>query len=789
VGNTGGIGEFYADVLQLSFLRSLPMMLNVQVDYAGKIQVAAGKNCRLLYPHQTKAMQALDRFGKTPSAGLLVLPTGGGKTLTAVHWLLRNYIDQGKKVLWVAHRHELLNQALETLKSSAYRELLPQREDFRYRIISGNDKHDRPINIKPADDIIIASKDSLNSGIEHLIHNWVQHTDDILVVIDEAHHATAKTYRKLIDRIKVNLEQRNQLGGFQMLGLTATPFRTDDGEQGLLKQVFPDDIVFTEHLRNLISCGILSEPVFEALATKQNFKRELTPRDIKKIENFDQLPPHIAKKIAESNIRNNQIVSQYLKNREQYCPVLLFAIDVDHAIALNGLFQAKGVKSDYVVSSIVDAHTGARTSIKDNPEKIQRFRNGELEVLINVEILTEGTDLPNVQTVFLTRPTTSTILMTQMIGRGLRGQKAGGTEKAYVVSFIDDWEDKINWVNPEQLHLREGVEFDDDNRRSSQTVTRLIAIDKIEEFARMMDESIDTRTLEQVEFLQRIPVGIYRFSILEATGEDETAEPRTGYYQVLLYSDTAEAYDCLIHDFELLLRPLNIGDRETLTEQELAYLLQVVKQDYFPNASQLMGYRDEDVQNLLRFYAQKQAKPDFLAFPDRQKCNLAAFAQDIYDQSLGGKAKAEYIDAHWENPTAFWQVIFANDRLSFRKNLEIEIQKLEGFYGEVPAPPIVIPDDVPLEKFSLEQIRQYHPDQYQRIKDQLFQQATDNHGFITCALSGFKGTTRRLFQIDHRLPMSEGGLTRLDNLQVLSKQAHREKTTDENRQRLLLSLD
>jgi ATP-dependent helicase IRC3 len=223
------------------------MMLEktVEVNCSGTIQVAAGDCPRSLYEHQNKAMQALDQSRQAGLAGLLVLPTGGGKTLTAVHWLLRHYVDQGKKVLWIAHRHELLNQALETVKSSAYRNLLPQSEDFRYRIISGHGKHDRPCNIERSDDIIIASKDSLNSGLPDLLSKWVEHTDEILVVIDEAHHATAKTYRKLITAIRSNLVDRGHAAGFQLLGLTATPFRTDASEQGLLKEVFPGDIIFS----------------------------------------------------------------------------------------------------------------------------------------------------------------------------------------------------------------------------------------------------------------------------------------------------------------------------------------------------------------------------------------------------------------------------------------------------------------------------------------------------------------------------------------------------------------
>ncbi|OWY67707.1 hypothetical protein B7486_30080 [cyanobacterium TDX16] len=88
---------------------------------------------------------------------------------------------------------------------------------------------------------------------------------------------------------------------------------------------------------------------------------------------------------------------------------------------LNSLLKKRGINSDFVAAKITDVNTDSTISVKENSEKIKRFRAGELEVLINVEMLTEGTDLPNVQTVFLTRPTTSTILMTQMIGRALRG--------------------------------------------------------------------------------------------------------------------------------------------------------------------------------------------------------------------------------------------------------------------------------------------------------------------------------------------------------------------------------
>ena len=83
-----------------------------------------------------------------------------------------------------------------------------------------------------------------------------------------------------------------------------------------------------------------------------------------------------------------------------------------------------------------------------NKTLVWMFHKKKLDVLINVNILTEGTDLPQTQTVFLARPTVSRVLMTQMVGRALRGVSAGGTKEAYIVSFIDDWEDKIAFEAP-----------------------------------------------------------------------------------------------------------------------------------------------------------------------------------------------------------------------------------------------------------------------------------------------------------------------------------------------------
>ena len=596
---------------------------------------------------------------------------------------------------------------------------------------------------------------------------------------DEAHHATAKTYRKLINNIKQNFEDRGKVNNFRMLGLTATPFRTDEGEQGLLKKVFPDDIIFSENLRTLITRGILAEPIFENLKTELDFYRELTKSDIKKIEDCDNLPQDVARRIAMSKLRNRRIVDHYVENQEKYKPLLVFAIDIQHAIELNALFQLRGIKSDFVASGYQDTNTGATVSTRENSEKIRQFRRGEIEVLINVEMLTEGTDLPNVQTVFLTRPTNSTILMTQMIGRALRGQKAGGTEKAYVVSFIDNWEDKIKWVNPEKLTDIEGREFIDRDIKTMKGVARLISIGKIEEFARIMDDSIDTTSLEKLDFLKRIPVGIYRFSILEPS--EESGEPKSKPYDVLLYNDTEEAYDSFVNDLATVFNNIDIGDREILTNEEINYLLQITKDIYFPNPF-LLGYQDQDVKNILRFYAQKQIKPEFIAVSERRNCNLLNVAKYIDENNLGPRKKSEYLDSLWNDDKSFWQVLFGYEYRYFQRQVDIEIEKLLGVYPDLTIiPPIIIPDILTLESFSLFELKEIDPAEYIKIRDTIFAKATDKGtGLICCAMSDFKSSRRLDFQIDHIKPMSQGGLTTLDNLQILSRKAHTEKTRLEN---------
>jgi ATP-dependent helicase IRC3 len=165
---------------------------------AGKVTVVRGKSATKLKLHQAHALKALNKKiqGRQNFGGLLVMPTGSGKTFTAAYWLLKNVINNNVKLLWIAHRHQLLDQALETFINNAYSDIIPDRTSFQYRIVSGLPDHDKPVNVEARDDLVVASKDSFQkSQFDYLLKNWIDGQDEIFLVVDEAHHATAKTYR------------------------------------------------------------------------------------------------------------------------------------------------------------------------------------------------------------------------------------------------------------------------------------------------------------------------------------------------------------------------------------------------------------------------------------------------------------------------------------------------------------------------------------------------------------------------------------------------------------------
>lgn len=745
----------------------------IEVKSNGKIIAKKGTNPRSPYNHQKDAMAKLSLIDKEESfSTLVVLPTGGGKTYTASTWLLKNAIDKKKKILWIAHRQMLLNQAAESFQRFAYAEAMPHISEFTYRIVSGSSNHDRSIDISPRDNILILSKDSIGRNLS-VLDNWLKGENEVYCVIDEAHHATAKTYRKIIKYVEMRVPN------MKLLGLTATPFRTAKEEEGLLSKIFKDGvdesgnvvkgdlgITYQIGLKELINARILSTPIFECKYTEEDYGADLGLDALEHIQRLDVLPEELATEIASSAARNKLIVDTYVNKAKEYGQTIVFAVNINHAIALNKLFSKAGVKSDYIVSDIRDAITGVSISREDNERKLQQYRDGKLQVLINVNILTEGVDLPQTKTVFLARPTVSKILMTQMVGRALRGTAAGGTAKAYIVSFVDQWNENIAWCNPASLFHGENG-FEDNEVEHTKRQISMIAISKIEEFASMLDDSIDTSALEKVPFEQRFPIGMYAFTYLD--GMDIS-------YQVMVYDSTKESYEQLMESLPELFSSYGLEDEEYLSNEMLEELEEQCRSTYFCG-DMVPPYEKRDIINILKYYAQKEEAPEFYTFDDidTRRLDPSVIAKHIYDEDMGERRRNEYINSLWESNDDNLLRLFFGRKIYFLKQVQLELMKIshpDVFEEEHN----VVFGKRNFEDMALCEIGKVAPEVEKELRDNAFERARNSKGLYECAACKMTSHNRIPFQIDHIIPLNKGGKTISENLQVLCRKCNASKS-------------
>ena len=377
----------------------------------------------------------------------------------------------------------------------------------------------------------------------------------------------------------------------------------------------------------------MSTPDFRSLRTRIDLFSEVRQYADSLVQNgfnWETLPDNIAESIGQNRERNRCIVDHYCEHRDEYRPALIFALNVANAIALNALFTERGIKSDYVVGEVRTATGRSKISPQENARKIERFRNGELDVLINVQILTEGTDVPRVQAVFLARPTTSKTLMMQMIG-GLRGKNVGGTEKTYIVSFVDDWEDKIVWVNPERLFIEEDVAFSDERPKSKPLPVRLISIEVIEEFARLMDVSLEDGAWSHLSFVERIPIGIYTLSLLP-DAEDQV----DSVSQVLVFDSTRQAFRELIDDLPPMLESIPSGrDLDSLPAELLDEIAKHAEQTYFWGLDRHPGYRPQDIRDIIQYYYTHELAPVLVEYAERPRFDVDRLAAEVVEQPHG----------------------------------------------------------------------------------------------------------------------------------------------------------
>jgi len=341
-----------------------------------------------LRPYQDEALDTFrDLYDQGIPRQLLASATGTGKTVTFSHLPERfpDLFERGMMVL--AHRRELVYQAAETL-----REVWPQ---FRTEIEMSDYRASRHA------DIVVASIQTLAHPQSERLRKYNPTEDVGILVIDEAHHCSqGSQYATVADHFGVGPNEQHTLENGRerlLLGVTATPNR-HDGE-GL--HHFFDDIAENYDIRWGIEQGWLVDIRAQRIETGEDISDVGTNAGDFKIGELEEA--------VNTHERNDVIVKAFVEHGGDQG--LAFTAGVDQAHTLADAFESYGISAE-----AIDADT-EKIRRKDI---VRRYKGGDLQVLTNVGVATEGFDVPPCDTLLMARPTKSTTLYTQMLGRGTR---------------------------------------------------------------------------------------------------------------------------------------------------------------------------------------------------------------------------------------------------------------------------------------------------------------------------------------------------------------------------------
>ena len=371
---------------------------------------------------------------------LIHMPTGTGKTKTTMHIVSHylNFVTKGSgTIIWIAHSNELLQQAYDTFKN-----VWAHLSLFDIKVYKGWIEFPNSIQ----DGILFTSVAALQQKYGKSIFDEINDKAS-LIVFDEVHKAGAKKTKECLDY----LMKKNNSYGKKFLGLTATPGRTTDlSKENLDFSMDFDDIIGIDVDRiNNISLSenearnyqgskdpitYFQENHYLAKLEKEiidytpsneileMLKKELTNSK----ENYSD---NLIQQTALNKTRNLKIVEKLKELNEKNIPTIVFACSVQHAKMLSAFLKLLNIPN-----SLVHGDMG----YFDRKNAITDFKENKVNIIINYEILTTGFDSTNIKCVFITRPTKSVILYSQMIGRGLRGPKMGGNENCLLLDVKEN---------------------------------------------------------------------------------------------------------------------------------------------------------------------------------------------------------------------------------------------------------------------------------------------------------------------------------------------------------------
>jgi DNA repair protein RadD len=322
-----------------------------------------------LRPYQEAVIADFDRTVATGQKRvILVAPTGSGKTIIGAA-IINKYVARRKGVLVLAHRREIISQTSKKLHAHG----------IPHGIIQAG------VQPRELEDVQVASIQTLWKRAVHTGRMDLPPAE--LLVVDECHHAPAETYRKIIDAYP----------DATLLGLTATPCRGDGrGLGGIFDAI--------------VECPQVADLIEQKYLVKTRVYAPAAP-DLKgvRVQAGDYVESQLADRMDQPKITGD-VVTHWHKYGEGRKTVV-FAVNVQHSIHLRDEFIKSGVRAEHIDGSTPKAERDA---------SLARLASGEIQLITNCMVLTEGWDMPEVGCCILARPTRKMGLYRQMIGRVLR---------------------------------------------------------------------------------------------------------------------------------------------------------------------------------------------------------------------------------------------------------------------------------------------------------------------------------------------------------------------------------
>ena len=375
-----------------------------------------------VYPYQRRVVQEVNqRLPKFPYRTVIHMPTGSGKTRTAMYIVARHLFEHGPTtVLWLASSTELLEQAAETF-SKAGGFLGSSSCD----IVRCYGKKTLGLKENRGNTFLVAGLQKINSMANKdssLVPFLGKHTS--LIVFDEAHQAIAPSYSSLVNSVCMQGKQ-----DMAVLGLTATPGRTTDEASEKLAEFFHRSKVTIEvengdTVEYLIREGYIARPHFKRIEYGVRIIGD-SPQEYEYLEEDLLL-------LGKDNDRNQIILNAAIDLLKRHRRTIIFSPSVSHARVLASVLSED--ENEYVAYAVT-----SKTPSGERKRVIDEFLKSDSrhKAICNFGVLTTGFDAPSTSAILIARPTKSLVLYSQMIGRAIRGELSGGNKEAEILTVVD----------------------------------------------------------------------------------------------------------------------------------------------------------------------------------------------------------------------------------------------------------------------------------------------------------------------------------------------------------------